>query len=149
MDNKVTIRDICHGDKIRWHILWDEYNAFFKKKLAPEITSRTWERFLDTESMIFARVAEIDKNIVGFSIGVLHEGTWVSNPVCYLEDLYVDQSYRGNGIGQKLIQDMIDLGKQANWSNLYWHTGVNNPARKLYNKFIKADNFVRYRLSLL
>lgn len=149
MNSKVTIRDICSADKIRWHVLWNEYNAFFETKLAQEITSRTWERLLDAKSTIFARVAEMNKNIVGFSIGVLHEGTWVATPVCYLEDLFVDPAYRNNGVGQKLIQDMINLGKQENWSNLYWHTRMKNPARKLYNKFIEADDFVRYRLSLL
>ncbi|HEY8263776.1 MAG TPA: GNAT family N-acetyltransferase, partial [Methyloceanibacter sp.] len=35
------------------------------------------------------------------------------------------------------------------WSRLYWHTRESNvAARRLYDKFAKADDFVRYRLVL-
>ena len=35
------------------------------------------------------------------------------------------------------------------WSQLYWLTRANNErARRLYDEFVQADNFVRYRLTL-
>ena len=82
----------------------------------------------------------------GFSVSVLHDGTWVPNPVCHLEDLFVDPMFRGKGVGRRLIQDLINLAKERNWSSLYWHTREGNPARCLYDEFAQADDFVRYRL---
>jgi GNAT superfamily N-acetyltransferase len=97
---------------------------------------------------MIGRVAEIDGEIVGFSNSVIHPGTWSTGPACYLEDLFVDPTARGKGIGRALIQDLVDLGKQQGWANLYWHTRHDNPARKLYDEFVGADDFVRYRLTL-
>ena len=33
-------------------------------------------------------------------------------------------------------------------SKLYWVTRMNNPARKLYDHYGEADDYVRYRISL-
>jgi len=86
---------------------------------------------------------------VGFSTAVLHEGTWTTAPTCYLEDLFVDPALRGGGVGRALIQNLIDLGRSRGWSRLYWHTQAGNAtARRLYDSFVQADDFVRYRLAL-
>jgi GNAT superfamily N-acetyltransferase len=101
---------------------------------------------LDPTSAIFGRVAVVQTAIVGFSVSVLHEGTWTIAPICYLEDLFVDQNYRLHGLGRLLVEDLVDLAKARGWSRLYWHTQAKNPARSLYDKFAVADDFVRYRL---
>lgn len=98
---------------------------------------------------MICRIAEIDGEVAGFSISVLHPGTWFAGPACYLEDLFVDPASRGRGLGRRLVQDLVDLGKEHGWANLYWHTRHSNPARKLYDEFIGADDFVRYRLPLV
>jgi GNAT superfamily N-acetyltransferase len=146
VDEGMTIRDAKPSDEDAWRRLWAGYNAFYEATVSPEITALTWQRIINGASPIFARIAECDGRIVGFSVSVLHEGTWVSAPVCYLEDLFVEPAYRGKGIGRKLIQDVVDLARERGWSRLYWHTQEQNPARRLYDEFIKADNFVRYRL---
>lgn len=140
------IRDARPDDEADWRRLWDGYNAFYETSVAPEITAQTWHRILDPGASLLGRIAEADGTAVGFSVSVLHVGTWVAGQVCYLEDLFVDPSCRGKGIGRKLIQDLVDRGKEQNWSSLYWHTRQDNPARRLYDEFLKADDFVRYRL---
>jgi GNAT superfamily N-acetyltransferase len=98
---------------------------------------------------LIGRVAILDDRVIGFTASVIHEATWSRDPVCYLEDLFVDQSARGKGIGRALIQDLIDLGREHGWSRIYWHTRADNlAARRLYDKFVPADDFVRYRLFL-
>jgi ribosomal protein S18 acetylase RimI-like enzyme len=72
-----------------------------------------------------------------------------ADTTCYLEDLYVDPVVRGHGIGRALIDDLVRLGRDNGWSRIYWHTRQSNEAaRRLYDKFAKADDFVRYRLFL-
>ncbi|MGD9656422.1 MAG: N-acetyltransferase family protein, partial [Methylocystis sp.] len=100
-------------------------------------------------SALVGRVAEIDTRVAGFTVSVLHDSSWTRSPICYLEDLFVDPALRGAGVGRALIQDLIDLGRMRGWSQLYWVTRANNEAaRRLYDKFALADNFVRYRLTL-
>ena len=144
----MIIRDPTQNDEAAWRRLWSGYNAFYKASVPDQVTDRTWQRILDLASPIFARLAEDDGNVIGFSICVLHEGTWATSPVCYLEDLFVDPDRRGRGAGRLLIQDVVDLARARRWSRLYWHTRADNPARRLYDELAKADDFVRYRLLL-
>jgi GNAT superfamily N-acetyltransferase len=56
---------------------------------------------------------------------------------------------RGRGLGRALIEDLIALGRARGWSRLYWHTRQGNAtARRVYDRFVKADDFVRYKMLL-
>jgi GNAT superfamily N-acetyltransferase len=141
-----TIRDPAPADEAEWRALWSQYNMSFQESVPEAVTARTWQRMLDPASPIFGRLAVIDGKVVGFSVNVLHEGTWVIAPICYLEDLFVAPDFRGRGIGRSLIADLIDRARSKGWSRLYWHARAGNAARRLYEEFAKADDFVRYRL---
>jgi GNAT superfamily N-acetyltransferase len=140
------IRDPTAADEDAWRRLWSGYGAFYESSIPETVTARTWQRMIDPASIIFGRLAIVDTTVVGFSVSVIHDGTWTVAPMCYLEDLFVDPKYRGRGCGRLLIQDLIDRAISARWSRLYWHTRGNNPARRLYDEFVSADDFVRYRL---
>ncbi len=62
------------------------------------------QRMLDVNSSVLGRVAVVDDAVVGFAICVLHEGTRVTTPICYLEDLFVDPAFRGQGIARTMIK---------------------------------------------
>jgi GNAT superfamily N-acetyltransferase len=143
---RIALRDPVGADEVSWRQLWSDYNAFYEATVPEAVTAATWQRILDPESAIFSRLAIIDATVIGFSVSVLHDGTWTTAPICYLEDLFVDPRYRGLGCGRLLIQDLIDRAKSRGWSRLYWHTRSENPARRLYDEFASADDFVRYRL---
>jgi len=139
------IRDPAAADETAWRGLWSEYNAFYEISIPEAVTARTWQRILDPASAIFSRLAIVNGEVAGFSVSVLHDGTWTIAPACYLEDLFVAPEFRGCGFGRALIQDLVDRAQSKGWSRLYWHTRANNPARRLYDQFAKADDFVRYR----
>jgi GNAT superfamily N-acetyltransferase len=142
----MIIRDASLQDEASWKRLWAGYNAFYETSVPDEVTNQTWRRIFDPASGIFARLAEQNGDVIGFSVSVLHGGTWTIGPICYLEDLFVDPNRRGQGAGRLLIQDLVDRARSRRWSRLYWHTRADNPARNLYDQFAKADDFVRYRL---
>lgn len=150
----LIIRDVAEGHAAAWRELWAAYVAFYEAQVAEAVTAYTWKRMLDPRSPVLGRIAERRGGLnhgqaVGFSVSVLHEGTWTLAPICYLEDLFVDPQARGAGAGRALMQDLIDLGRARGWSRLYWHTRAGNvAARKLYDSFVGADDFVRYRVFL-
>jgi len=145
----IEIRDARAADERDWRELWAGYQRFYEIEVPERVTAYTWARILDPASPVFARLAESNGSVMGFSIGVLHDGTWAETPVCYLEDLFVAPAFRLSGAGRALIQDLVDLGRQHGWSSLYWHTKADNvEARRLYDRFASADGFLRYRLSL-
>jgi GNAT superfamily N-acetyltransferase len=143
------VRDIREDDAQDWRRLWAGYNDFYEASVPADVTEHTLRRLLDPTSSLIGRIAEIDARIAGFSVSVLHDSSWTSSPICYLEDLFVDPSLRGGGVGRALIQDLVDLGRARGWSRLYWHTQADNQrARRLYDAFVEADDFIRYRLTL-
>jgi GNAT superfamily N-acetyltransferase len=144
----IRIRFPRSGDEAAWRRLWALYLAFYETELDEAVTAATWRRALAAEQ-VFLRLAEEGSHLRGFALCILHEGSWCLEPICYLEDLFVDPKSRGSGIGRALIEDLIDLGRKNRWSRLYWHTEAGNEAaRRLYDRFTTADGFVRYRITL-
>jgi GNAT superfamily N-acetyltransferase len=145
----LAIRDPRPADEADWRRLWSGYCAFYETEVPEAVTAATWGRLLVPGSPLFGRIAEWDGQVAGFAVSVLHEGSWTIRPCCYLEDLFVDPDFRGRGIARALIEDLLQLCRREGWSRLYWHTrDSNREARRLYDRFAKADDFVRYRMFL-
>jgi len=145
----VKIRDIVTEDQTAWRRLWTGYCDFYRTALSPAVIESTWARIVDPQSAFVGRIAELDDEVAGFSLSVIHECSWTIAPVCYLEDLYVKPDARGRGVGLALLEDIIRLSRQNAWARVYWNTEADNAsARRLYDRFSQADGFVRYRLYL-
>ncbi|ARU92719.1 GNAT family N-acetyltransferase [Tatumella citrea] len=143
----IKIRAAAPEDYAAWRALWNGYLEFYGSTLAEEITRATWHKALSPASGIQCRLAETDQQVVGFAMCVLHEGTWVSQPVCYLEDLFVSPAARGKGAGKALIEAIGEEAREQGWSKVYWVTRENNSARALYDKLATVDDFVRYTMN--
>jgi GNAT superfamily N-acetyltransferase len=140
-----TIRAALPADEAAWRQLWRGYCDFYRVQLPDEVTDRTWKRILDPDSQIMCIVAEVDGQVYGFANCVVHENTWETQAVCYLEDLFVMPAARGHGIGAALIEWLRNAMRAEGWARLYWVTRADNQAaRRLYDRFARADGFVRY-----
>lgn len=65
--------------------------------------------------------------------------------VCYLQDLYTKEKFRGRGIGKSLIQSVSDRAKENGSIQVYWMTHESNEtARALYDKVAKHSGFIVY-----
>ncbi len=145
----LAVREMRKDDEAAWLKLWAAYNAFYASDVPDEVTAATLARLLDPATSLVGRVATHSEEVVGFSASILHPSTWTIAPSCYLEDLFVAPDARGIGAGRALIQDLVEQGRTRGWSRLSWHTRSDNrAARRLYDSFARADNFVRYRISL-
>lgn len=85
----IHIRDVSPDDEPEWRRPWDGYNEFYQARVAPEITTHTWTRIIAPGSTVIGRIADVDGQVRGFSVSVLHEGAWTLTPICCLEDLFV------------------------------------------------------------
>lgn len=144
----IVVRKAQACDFDAWLVLWNSYNSIAGGTVSEEITHHTWTRALEPTSPVLCRVAELDGNVVGFALCVLHEGTYYSSPVCYLEDFYIMDGLRGKGIGRAVLEHLRNEAIEKGWPKVYWFTRSGNPARKLYDKVATTDDFVRYRMTL-
>ncbi len=146
---ETLIRDARPGDEAGWRALWRGYLAFYDHPLPETTTAFTWARLMAPGSALKARLAMTGDRVAGFAIHQHHPSTWVEGDDCYLEDLYVDETLRGSGVGRALIDDLAALARARGWKRLYWHTGRDNArARALYDSYVPEDGHVRYRLTL-
>ena len=140
-----TVRAALPSDETAWRNLWRGYCDFYKAAVPAAVTDRTWKRILDPDSAILCMVAEVDGQVYGFANCVVHENTWESQPVCYLEDLYVAPAAREQGVGHTLLEWLRNAMRAEGWARLYWVTKADNvEARRLYDRFAQEDGFVRY-----
>jgi GNAT superfamily N-acetyltransferase len=145
-----TVRPIRDDDHSEWRPMWAEYCAFYQVIVPDTVTETTWQRILDPASAVCGIIARgADGKALGFANYVLHPHTWSEKTLCYLEDLYVRPETRGRGVGYRLIEHLIALGRECDWNRVYWHTDTDNAvARRLYDRFKLADDYVRYTVSL-
>lgn len=146
----VSVRPVQATDEALWREMWAAYCTFYEQTLPESVTASVWTRTLDAASPVNTVIA-LDENglPLGFANYVLHPHTWSDKTLCYLEDLYVRPEARGRSVGHALIENLIEMGQAKGWARVYWHTETgNSPARRLYDRFKSADDFVRYTVSL-
>jgi len=77
-------------------------------------------------------VACDQEKIVGLSLFYYRYSTWKGKGL-YLEDLIVTKSYRGQGIGKKLLLDTADYASKMKCTGMYWQVlDWNTPAIEFY-----------------
>lgn len=144
----VDITGLTSQDRPRWTKLWTAYLAFYKLSLPDEIFERTWTRLLNGTA-IHGLAARIDGQIVGLTHFLFHESAWTMAPVCYLQDLFVDDTARGHGVGRALIEAVAARARMRDSVRLYWMTQSDNAtARLLYDRLAKHSGFIRYEYPL-
>ena len=144
-----TIRAIEEKDKDQWLKLWAGYLEFYKSTISSEQTELTWKRLINNELKMFGFVAESEEGVIGFTHCLFRPSTWTETDYCYLEDLFVDPSIRGKGVGRALMSKVVELAKEKNSKRVYWTTQeFNKTARVLYDSIIPVSEFVQYRLKI-
>lgn len=145
----ITVRPVAQADFEQWLEYWNSYQAFYKVDLGMDITRLTWERFFDPDEPVHCAVAADNQRIYGFVNYVFHRSTWGRNDFCYLEDLFVSPSARGQMIGKKLIEHVQEQAREKACDRLYWHTQESNrTAQRLYDWIAEKPGVIEYRMGL-
>ncbi len=143
----LTIAKPDPQDRADWERLFRGYIAFYERVLADEAYDHAWRQFQDA-TRIHALGAKLDGRLVGITHFFIHANT--SGPdVCYLQDLFTDNTVRGQGIGRALIAAVKDWASAQRCARLYWMTHETNAtARALYDRVAENRGFVRYQIEL-
>jgi GNAT superfamily N-acetyltransferase len=143
------VRALLASDRSAWNPLWQGYLKFYKTELSDEQSDLTWQRLLDPNFNLHCLVAEVDGVVQGITHYSFQNSTWAPKNYCYLEDLFVEPSLRGGGIGRLLIDGVKSIAITAGSSRLYWNTdATNETARKLYDSYVIESGKVQYRIAL-
>ena len=140
------VRTISTDDYTGWRRLFDAYLVFYETELTNEQIDLTWGRLLNQEDGMLGLIAcDEAGNAAGIANLVFHRSTWAKNHYCYLEDLYVGHSARGEGFGRVLIEAACAEAVKRGASRTYWATHRDNAAaRRLYDRVATLTPFLQY-----
>lgn len=149
MADAPVIRRPVSSDAPRWRNLWAGYLDFYRARVADAASERLWADLLDGAGEIRGYVADRGEGALGLVHYVFHRSTWSVDPICYLQDLYVDRGARGGGAAKALIEAVIADARASGAFRVYWQTQeYNAPARSLYDTITPRSSFIVYRVNL-
>ncbi|WP_426150866.1 GNAT family N-acetyltransferase [Pseudomonas sp. DC3000-4b1] len=145
----LEIKPVSAADHHRWSLLWQAYQRFYGVTIAEVVSAMTWQRLLDPGEPMNAALAWRGDTAVGLVHWIFHRSCWTIENSCYLQDLIVDDKYRGGGIGRQLIEHVYAQARGAGCSKVHWLTHETNAtAIALYEQLAERPGFIQYRKPL-
>ena len=94
-------------------------------------------------------IAEIEGKPVGYALYFYNFSTFVGRHGLYIEDVFVSEEYRGQGIGTALFKKCAYIAKENKCIRMEWLVLKWNPAREFYDHMgaKPLDEWVVYRLT--
>ena len=84
---------------------------------------------------LFCLVAVIEEKYVGYITWMKQYSTWDAKEYLYMDCLYLEDDYRGFGIGEALVDEMKDFGRANDIDLVQWQTpDFNVRAIKFYRR---------------
>ncbi len=85
-------------------------------------------------------LARVDNVYVGICTAFIGISTFYARPYFNIHDIAILPAYRGKGIGQKLLETIIEIARQRNYCKITLEVRHDNlPAQNLYRKMGFAD----------
>ena len=94
-------------------------------------------------------IAEAEQEPVGFALFFPTYSTWEGRPGVHLEDIFVVEQMRGQGVGQALVTRLAAIAVERDCARLELSVLHWNPARKFYHALglRHTEEWLPYRIS--
>lgn len=123
------------------------YRDFYKQPANEATRGYLTQRLEKNEAIVF--IARVDGKAVGFTMIYPTFSTVALKEIWLLNDLFVDQSARGNGVASKLMEVAEQAARDAGAGRIWLRTANDNtPAQALYEGrgWVQDTVFRRYDL---
>jgi GNAT superfamily N-acetyltransferase len=141
------ISRVAVGDLAELHPLVEQYRAFYKQPENESTFSFLEDRIKNEEAVAF--IARVDGEAIGFTLLYPTFSTVSLSNIWLLNDLFVTEAARGNGVASELMDTAESAAKQAGATRVFLRTANDNhPAQALYEgrNWVKDEVFRRYDL---
>ncbi len=119
------------------------------EKLTDAVTgsaSQLKQHLFGSKKYAEAILAEYTGQTVGFALFFHNYSTFLTQPGIYLEDLFVLEEYRQQGVGKALLTKLANIAVERNCGRLEWSVlNWNEPAKAFY-RHMGADILEDWRI---
>jgi len=139
----ITVRKAEEKDSDAvWYLMkelahFEKYSDSFA--ITPEIAR--YSGFQKNPPDFHCIVAENNDKIAGMLVYYFLPYTAQNRPAIYMKELYVDENYRGQKIGEQLMDTLKDEAKENNCAQIKWTVAPwNEPGRRFYERLGAKEN---------
>ena len=144
-----TIREAAREDSGLILSFIQELASF--ENLLEEVTAteEDFQKSLFEKQHAEVLIGEVDGEPIAFALFFQNFSTFLGKANLYLEDLYVRESHRGKGYGQKLLKRLAQIAVERDCERLdWWCLKWNEKAIRFYKKMgaVPMSDWMVYRL---
>lgn len=128
-----------------------DYQRFYRvEEIDPERNRAFFSRFLHPSDEGMLLGAWDGDRLLGYACLYWTFNSFVPGEKVLMNDLYVDEEVRGQGVGRALIEAAADVGRERGANRLEWSTEPGNvTAQRLYDTTgAERSEWVEYTLDL-
>ncbi|WP_139417078.1 GNAT family N-acetyltransferase [Agromyces laixinhei] len=142
------IRPTGDDDFFGWLPLFEAYCRFYETELDDAKALIVWNWIRDESEPLQAALAVDDEGQpVGFAHFRAVPSSLTATRGMFLDDLYVDESARGSGIGRSLIEYVHERAAEIGQGGVSWITADDNaPAQRVYDQLARRTSWVTYEM---
>ncbi|RME49553.1 MAG: GNAT family N-acetyltransferase [Chloroflexi bacterium] len=107
-----------------------QLEAFAHGKVGRGVEGRF--KYMLTLTHFNVSVAEEDDQVIGMITASLRPTLWHAGPVVLIDELVVDQTARGKGVGKALIEAIVEWAKKRGASEIEVSTEKDNEAAQAF-----------------
>lgn len=139
----IIIRKAIEADSQKIWLLMKELAVFEKYidsfAITPEVVKNSG--FRKNPPDFYCIVAEENEKNVGILVYYFLPYTAQNRPAIYMKELYVDENYRGQKIGEKLMFALKEEAKKNNCGQIKWTVAPwNKKGQKFYERLGADEN---------
>ena len=146
----VTVRPLGDKDFFAWLGLFEGYSTFYESKLTDQKALQVWSWIIDANNALFGAVAvNDDGDFVGFAHYRSVPRTLSGDLALFLDDLYVAEDARKNGVGSLLMEFTKTYARAHKLAQIQLLTGADNAtAQVLYDQLGTRTDWVTYEIDV-
>lgn len=143
------VRLVTREDELAWKELFRGYRDFYLQQPNEEVVQTVWEWAFDDSRELTSFVAT---DTTGKVVGIANTREFPRNlaggKALWLDDLYSNPEYRGQGIGTSLLEFLKSYAKEHSLLTVRWITAEDNLiARKTYDQIAVQTSWVTYDMA--
>jgi len=96
---------------------------------------RLFQAIFQSPKRLYCHIITVEQKAIGFFSYTFDYSTWDAAEFLYLDCLYLDEDFRGFGIGTEVFRQLKEIAVQKNCVNIQWQTpDFNESAIRFYKR---------------